>query len=121
LIPDKDRDFRLATTSKPIHPLIQLLPRTGSSEAKRLKRDNDGSFSSTVDFKITWSYSSNPPYAFIAWYLNTGTILRLHKSRLFFIIKCVCFKINVTVICASLVCNLNEYKVLFLTAFYFCY
>jgi hypothetical protein len=65
--------FLFATASRPalgpIQPPIQLAPGTLSLGVNRPRREADHSPPSGAEVRNTWSYTSTPQYAFMAWCL----------------------------------------------------
>jgi hypothetical protein len=65
--------FLLATTSRPAlgptNPPIQWVPGALSPEVKRPGREGHHLPPSSVEVKNAWSYTSSPPYVFMAWCL----------------------------------------------------
>jgi hypothetical protein len=54
---------------EPTQPTVHLVPGVLSLRAKRPNRETHHSRASSTEVKITWIYTSSPPYVFIAWCL----------------------------------------------------
>jgi hypothetical protein len=65
-------DFLFTTASRPglrpTQPPIQWVPGAFSLEVKRPGLEGDHSHPSSVEVKNAWSYTTTPPYIFMAWY-----------------------------------------------------
>jgi hypothetical protein len=63
--------FLFTTASRtalgPTHPPIQWVPAVLSLGVKRPGREADHSTPSSAEVKNAWSYTSTPPYVFVAW------------------------------------------------------
>jgi hypothetical protein len=57
---------------------VQWVSGAVSPDVKRPRREADHSPASTAEVKNAWSYTSTPPYVFMAWYLvkygNSSTL-----------------------------------------------
>jgi len=73
----------LLAVSKPVlgrtQPLIKCVPGAPSPGVNRPKREAEHSPPSIGDVRNTWSYTSTPPYVFMAWCLIKHRIRRLHR------------------------------------------
>jgi len=69
---DKGREFlpcrRIQTGSGPTKPPTKWVPGASSRAIKRLGRETAHSPPSSAEVKNSWSYTSIPPYVFVAWY-----------------------------------------------------
>jgi hypothetical protein len=69
----RGRGFSFANASRavlgPIQPPIQWVPGALSPRVKQVGREGDHSLPSSVEVKNAWSYTSTPPYVFMALYL----------------------------------------------------
>jgi hypothetical protein len=59
----------------PTQPPIQWVSEALTSGVKQLGREVDHSPPYTAEVKTAWSYTSTPPYIFMAWYLIKRWIL----------------------------------------------
>jgi hypothetical protein len=66
----------------PTMPTIQWILRALSPEIKHLRHEADHSHPSRAEIKNVWSFTSTPPYDFMAWCLVKHRRINLHDVEL---------------------------------------